>query len=93
MAFKMCLKNNLKIRLRFLADNSCFDTLSKMHSDKLDRVASRPLTAEEKQELRRDMQESSAWAKAELKRRRDAKNQKNSAHGIDNGIDNERIAK
>lgn len=37
----------------------------------------RLLTAEEKQELRRDMTESSAWAKAELKRRRVAKNQKN----------------
>jgi len=45
------------------------------------------LTAEEKQELRRDMQESSAWAKAELKRRRDAKNQKNSSHGINDGIE------
>ncbi|EKK7178342.1 hypothetical protein PON68_002587 [Vibrio alginolyticus] len=45
------------------------------------------LTTEEKKELRRDMEESSAWAKAELKRRRDAKNQKDSAHGIDNGIE------
>ncbi|EEX37716.1 hypothetical protein VIB_001842 [Vibrio metschnikovii CIP 69.14] len=44
------------------------------------------LTDEEKQELRRDMAESSAWAKAELKRRRTAKNQKNSLHGIDDGI-------
>lgn len=44
----------------------------------MDRVTSCPrvLTAEEKQELRRDMAESSAWAKAELKRRRAAKNQK-----------------
>ncbi|WP_238131018.1 hypothetical protein [Vibrio cincinnatiensis] len=33
----------------------------------------RVLTAEEKQELRRDMQESSFWAKVELKRRRAAK--------------------
>ncbi|EME3980433.1 hypothetical protein ACSKC7_003199 [Vibrio alginolyticus] len=47
----------------------------------------RVLTDEEKQELRRDMKESSAWAKAELKRRRAAKNQKNSAHGIDDGIE------
>lgn len=55
---------------------------------KVDRVASSPrvLTDEEKQELRRDMAESSAWAKAELKRRRTAKNQKNSLHGIDDGI-------
>lgn len=56
---------------------------------KVDRITSGPrmLTAEEKQELRRDMQESSAWAKAELKRRRDAKNQKNSSHGINDGIE------
>lgn len=54
----------------------------------MDRTTSRPrtLTTEEKQALRRDMAESSAWAKAELKRRRDAKNQKNSTHGIDDGI-------
>lgn len=45
------------------------------------------LTAEEKQELRRDMAESSVRAKAELKRRRAAKNQKNSEHGIDDGIE------
>lgn len=58
-------------------------------SYKVDRVASSPrvLTDEEKQELRRDMAESSAWAKTELKRRRIAKNQKNSVHGIDDGID------
>lgn len=45
---------------------------------KVDRITSGPrvLTAEEKQEFHRDMQESSAWAKAELKRRRAAKNQK-----------------
>lgn len=56
---------------------------------KVDRTTSGPrwLTVAEKQELRRDMAESSAWAKAELKRRRAAKNQKNSAHGIDDGID------
>ncbi|EGQ9353519.1 TPA: hypothetical protein GRI77_17885 [Vibrio parahaemolyticus] len=55
----------------------------------MDRIISGPrrLSAEEIQELRRDMAESSAWAKAELKRRRAAKNQKNSAHGIDDGID------
>ncbi|EPL5632114.1 TPA: hypothetical protein ACKRG6_002712 [Proteus mirabilis] len=57
----------------------------------MDRITSGPrrLSVEEIQELRRDMQESSAWAKAELKRRRDAKNQKNSAHGIDDGINND----
>lgn len=47
----------------------------------------RRLTPDERERLRRDMQESSAWAKAELKRRRDAKNQKKSAHGIDDGIE------
>ncbi|HHX8475088.1 hypothetical protein D8S93_06835 [Vibrio sp. VGrn 2] len=55
----------------------------------MDRITSGPrrLSVEEIQELRRDMAESSAWAKAELKRRRDAKNQKNSAYGIDDGIE------
>lgn len=55
----------------------------------MDRITSGPrrLSVEEIQELRRDMQESSAWAKAELKRRRVAKKQKNSEHGIDDGID------
>lgn len=44
----------------------------------MDRITSGPrrLSVEEIQELRRDMEESSIWAKAELKRRRDAKNQK-----------------
>ncbi|EGR0751049.1 hypothetical protein D8T32_08830 [Vibrio vulnificus] len=50
---------------------------------------SRRLSDSEIQALRRDMFESSAWAKAELKRRRAAKNKKNSAHGIDDGIDND----
>ncbi|MBM5031214.1 hypothetical protein HYO11_16835 [Vibrio parahaemolyticus] len=60
----------------------------------MDRITSGPrrLRVEEIQELRRDMEESSIWAKAELKRRRDAKNQKNSAHGIDDGIDKERFS-
>ncbi|HCE3202605.1 TPA: hypothetical protein NG572_001782 [Vibrio parahaemolyticus] len=60
----------------------------------MDRITSGPrrLSVEEIQELRRDMAESSAWAKAELKRRRDAKNQKNSAHGIDDGIDKGRLS-
>ncbi|EPS3432054.1 hypothetical protein ACVD55_003499 [Vibrio alginolyticus] len=55
----------------------------------MDRITSGPrrLSVEEIQELRRDMEESSIWAKAELKRRRDSKNQKNSAHGIDDGIE------
>ncbi|HAS6940288.1 TPA: hypothetical protein I7279_07895 [Vibrio parahaemolyticus] len=60
----------------------------------MDRITSGPrqLSVEEIQELRRDMEESSIWAKAELKRRRDAKNQKNSAHGIDDGIDKEHFS-
>ncbi|EPT9268031.1 hypothetical protein ACVTOL_003401 [Vibrio parahaemolyticus] len=60
----------------------------------MDRVTSGPrrLSVEDIQELRRDMQESSTWAKAELKRRRTAKNQKISAHGTDDGIDNEHIS-
>ncbi|MFH4414609.1 hypothetical protein [Vibrio diabolicus] len=60
----------------------------------MDRITSGPrrLSVEEIQELRRDMQESSTWAKTELKRRRAAKNQKNSAHGIDDGIDNDHIS-
>lgn len=48
----------------------------------------RMLTPEEIVQLRRDMAESSAWAKVELKRRRAAKNQKKSVHGIDDGIEN-----
>lgn len=56
---------------------------------KVDRTTLGPrmLTTEEKKELRHDMAASSAWAKAELKRRRDAKNQKNSSHGIVGGIE------
>jgi hypothetical protein len=52
---------------------------------KVNRVTSGPrwLSAEEKQELRHDMTKSSAWAKAELKRRRSAKTQKDSSHGIE----------
>ncbi|OOE93511.1 hypothetical protein [Salinivibrio sp. AR640] len=55
----------------------------------MDRITSGPrrLSVEEIQALRRDMQESSAWAKAELKRRRVAKNQKNSVYGINDGIE------
>jgi len=43
------------------------------------------LSAQEREQLRRDMAESSAWAKAELKRRR-AEKSKKSGHGIDDGI-------
>jgi hypothetical protein len=61
---------------------------------KVERTKSGPrlLTAEEKQELRRDMAESSSWAKAELKRRRAAKNQKNSTHAIDDGIEKDLLS-
>lgn len=45
------------------------------------------LSAQEREQLRRDMAESSAWAKAVFKRRRDTKNQKNPEHGIGDGID------
>ncbi|HGF7509991.1 hypothetical protein ABUS74_13135 [Vibrio cholerae] len=60
----------------------------------MDRITSGPrrLSVEEIQELRRDMEESSIWAKAELKRRRAAKSKKNSAHGIDDGIDNDHLS-
>lgn len=53
----------------------------------------RMLTPEEIVQLRQDMAESSAWARAELKRRRVAKNQKKPAHGIDDGIKNDRLPK
>lgn len=51
----------------------------------MNRITSGPrwLSAEEKQELRRDMTKSSAWAKAELKRRRAEKIQKDSSHEIE----------
>ncbi|EGR2891081.1 hypothetical protein DLI08_16635 [Vibrio parahaemolyticus] len=52
----------------------------------------RQLTTYEIEKLKRDMKESSACAKAELKRRRAAKNGKNSAHGIGDGIDNDRLS-
>ena len=45
----------------------------------------------EYEDLRRDMAESSAWVKTELRRRRAEKNQKNSAHDIDDGIEKEDI--
>ncbi len=54
--------------------------------------APRALSPKEIDVLRCDMKESSAWAKTELKRRRTAKNQKNSVHGIDDGIDNGRFS-
>ena len=47
------------------------------------------LTAEEKDELRRDMAESSAWARAELKRRREEKAKQNAEHGTNNGTTTE----
>ncbi|MEZ8062668.1 MULTISPECIES: hypothetical protein [Vibrio] len=59
---------------------------------KVDKPYIYKLTETQIDELRRDMAESSAWAKAELKRRLDAKNKKNSAHGIDDGIDKDRLS-
>ncbi|SBT17852.1 hypothetical protein MGA5115_01968 [Marinomonas gallaica] len=47
------------------------------------------LTEEEKYDLRRDMAESSAWARAELKRRREEKAKQNAEHGINNGTTTE----
>lgn len=52
----------------------------------------RQLTTYEIEKLKRNMKESSVWAKDELKRRRDAKNQQNSAHGIDDGIDKANVS-
>lgn len=45
----------------------------------------RELSVEEKQALRRDMAESSAWARAELKRRREEKAKQSAEHGTNNG--------
>lgn len=45
----------------------------------------RVLSEKEREDLRRDMAESSSWAKAELKRRR-AEKAKKSEHGMSNGI-------
>ncbi|HCH1022512.1 TPA: hypothetical protein NKP51_005132 [Vibrio parahaemolyticus] len=54
--------------------------------------APRVLSLKEIDVLRCDMKESSVWAKAELKRRRAAKNQKKSVHGLDDGIDNDHFS-
>ncbi len=53
----------------------------------MDRVTSGPrwLSVEEKQQLRRDMQESSLWTKAELRRRREEIHQKNLSTDRDSG--------
>jgi|GEM_PF-7028284 len=45
----------------------------------------RVLSAKEREDLRRDMTESSAWARAELKRRREEKAKQNAEHGTNNG--------
>ncbi|WP_199775684.1 hypothetical protein [Pseudoalteromonas sp. T1lg22] len=75
------MKNNLK-----------FTVTSWRHKVDRTRSAPRRLSVEEIQELRRDMAESSAWAKAELKRRRAAKNQKNSVDGIDDDIEKDHVS-
>ena len=43
------------------------------------------LSPDEIADLRRDMAESSAWARAELKRRREEKTKQSSEHGTNNG--------
>jgi hypothetical protein len=49
----------------------------------------RRLNIDEKQNLRRDMAESSAWARAELKRRREEKAKQSAEHGTNNGTTTE----
>ncbi|WP_417553514.1 hypothetical protein [Marinomonas fungiae] len=49
----------------------------------------RLLTVEEKQNLRRDMAESSAWARAELKRRYEEKAKQNSENVSSNATTTE----
>ncbi|UTV99296.1 hypothetical protein KDW99_18955 [Marinomonas rhizomae] len=49
----------------------------------------RLLTVEEMYELRRDMAESSAWARAELKRRREEKAKQSAERGTNNGTTTE----
>ena len=49
----------------------------------------RLLSPQEKEDLRRDMAESSAWARAELKRRREEKAKQNAEHGTNNGTTTE----
>lgn len=49
----------------------------------------RMLSTQDKNALRRDMAESSAWARAELKRRREEKAKQNAEHGTNNGITTE----
>lgn len=45
----------------------------------------RKLSSDEITDLRRDMAESSAWARAELKRRREEKAKQSAEHGTNNG--------
>ena len=49
----------------------------------------RKLSSDEITDLRRDMTESSAWARAELKCRREAKAKQNAEHGANNGTTTE----
>ena len=49
----------------------------------------RRLNEDELKELRRDMAESSVWARAELKRRREEKGKQNAEHGTNNGTTTE----
>ncbi|MFI8622555.1 hypothetical protein ACIGBN_16560 [Marinomonas sp. NPDC078689] len=47
------------------------------------------LSVKEKDALRRDMAKSSAWARAELKRRREEKAKQSAEHGTNNGTTTE----
>ena len=49
----------------------------------------RRLNEDELKELRRDMAASSAWARVELKRRREEKAKHNAEHGTNNGTTTE----
>ena len=53
----------------------------------------RKLSSDEITGLRRDMAESSAWARAELKRRREEKAKQNAEHGTNNGTTTELSSK
>jgi|GEM_PF-1626918 len=78
----MCVKCYTKARL----DHEKGEAVNRPSSDVMSESAVRWLTPEERQELRSDMAEASAWARAELRKRRAAKNSKISSRGIVNGI-------
>lgn len=65
----MCMKCYTKTRL----DHEKGEAVNRPSSDVMSESAVRWLTPEERQELRSDMAEASAWARAELRKRRAAK--------------------